>query len=104
MLVLIGAGSLLSYLINHNARQVAIASFSAFLAAGLVDTVVYGMLDNSPRRVRVNTSNLYSAAFDTLIFSILAFSEPPPPAAIALQYTAKALGGWLWSLILVRKE
>ena len=104
MLALIAAGSILSYLINRNSQQVAIASFAAFLVAGLVDTIVYGILADGPRRARANASNLFSAAFDTLIFSILAFSEPPPPSALALQYTAKAFGGFLWSFILVRKE
>ncbi len=73
MLLLIGSGSLLSALLNVNAISIALASFAAFLAAGLVDTLVYQVLGSRAKLVKMNGSNLVSAAVDSLIFPTLAF-------------------------------
>src|SRR5690349_14489580 len=73
MLALITAGSVLSYALNANAGPIALASFVAFLAAGLVDTVMYAALGNQTRLVKMNGSNVVSAAVDSIIFPLLAF-------------------------------
>lgn len=104
MALLIGAGSLLSYLLNANASGIALASFGAFALAGLADTVVYARLGNQPRLARMNGSNLISAAVDSLVFPALAFGFPLLWGIVIGQFAAKVMGGALWSLVLSRKN
>src|SRR5262245_13283787 len=68
MAALIAGGSLLSYLLNRNAGQIALASFIAFAASGVADTIVYHLLRRRQWWVKVNGSNIVSAAIDSLVF------------------------------------
>lgn len=99
MAALIAAGSALSWLINRDAGQISIASFVAFGAAAIVDTLVYQLLYCLPWRVKVNGSNLASAAVDSFIFPTLAFGGVMWAITIG-QFAAKVLGGFAWSLLL----
>ncbi|MCI0397674.1 MAG: VUT family protein [Chloroflexi bacterium] len=99
MAALIAAGSILSWLLNRNAGQVALASFVAFAAAATVDAIVYHLLGRYPRWLRINGSNIPSAAVDSLVFPTLAFGSFLWPIVLG-QFAAKTLGGFVWSLIL----
>jgi uncharacterized PurR-regulated membrane protein YhhQ (DUF165 family) len=98
---LILAGGLISFTINSVARPIAIASCVAFVAAGLVDAVVYHLLRRKPELVRTNGSNVPAALVDSLLFPTLAFGSFLP-WIVAGQFAAKVFGGFLWSLILRR--
>jgi hypothetical protein len=98
MTALIAAGSILSWLLNRNAGQIAIASFVAFGAAAVVDTVIYHILGNYPRWLRINGSNIPSALVDSIIFPTLAFGAFLWPIVLG-QFLAKTLGGLIWSLV-----
>ena len=98
MVALIAAGSILSWVLNRNAGQIALASFVAFAAASSVDAIVYQLLGKYPRWLRINGSNIPSALVDSIIFPTLAFGAFV--GAIVLgQFLAKTLGGFIWSLI-----
>lgn len=99
MAALIAAGSLLSWLLNRNAGPVAIASFVAFASAATVDSLVYHFLRGYPRWLRINGSNVPSAAVDSAIFPVLAFGGFPWLIILG-QFLAKTLGGFVWSLVL----
>jgi uncharacterized PurR-regulated membrane protein YhhQ (DUF165 family) len=101
MAVLIATGSLLSYLLNRQAGQIAFASFAAFAASGIIDTLTFHLLRRRPWWVKVNGSNVASAAVDSLIFPTLAFGALLPFIVLG-QFLAKVAGGALWSLILGR--
>lgn len=101
---LIAAGSLLSWLLNRDAAQIAIASFVAFALAALTDTAVYAV---AVRRgwtwlQRSNGSNVASAAVDSLAFPTIA-SGGLQPALTILQFVAKTTGGLLWSVVLGKR-
>lgn len=101
---LIAAGSLLSWLLNRDAAQIAIASFVAFALAAMTDTAVYAV---AVRRgwtwlQRSNGSNIASAAVDSLVFPTIAFGGLQPTITV-LQFVAKTAGGFLWSVILRRR-
>lgn len=98
MAVLIATGSLLSFALNRNAGPVALASFVAFAAAATVDTLVYHLLGKYPRWLRINGSNIPSAAVDSIIFPTLAFGAFLWPIVLG-QFLAKTLGGFVWSII-----
>lgn len=100
MLILIASGSILSAVLNWQATPIAIASFVAFLASGIVDTVIYQVLGDRTRLVRVNGSNVLSAATDSVVFPALAFGFPLLIPVMLGQFVAKVAGGFLWSLAL----
>lgn len=102
MLALIGAGSLLSYALNVNAGPIALASFVAFAGAGVADTLMYWVLGARAKLVKINGSNVVSAAVDSLIFPVLAFGFPVLWWIVLGQFAAKVAGGFIWSLVLSR--
>lgn len=98
MTALIATGSLLSWLLNRNAGQIAVASFVAFAAAATVDAVVFHLLRGRSRFVRINGSNVPSAAVDSIVFPTLAFGGFLPLVVMG-QFLAKTLGGLVWSFV-----
>jgi len=104
MALLIASGSILSAALNWGAARVALASFLAFAAAGAADTIVYHILRDRARFLKINGSNLVSAAVDSILFSAVAFGFPLLVWVILGQFLAKVTGGFLWSLILRRME
>lgn len=101
---LIAVGSILSYALNRNAGQIALASLVAFAAAAITDTIVYSFLRRRSYMQRVNGSNLASAAVDSIIFPAIAFGLPLRFDIMLLQYVAKIVGGYVWALALRRKQ
>lgn len=102
MTLLIASGSLLSWFLNRDAGQIALASFLAFAAAATVDAVVYHWLNGRSRWLKINGSNVPSAAVDSLVFPLVAFGWPPLVGIMAGQFLAKVLGGFVWSVVIVR--
>jgi queuosine precursor transporter len=99
MAALIAAGSALSWVVNRDAGQIALASFVAFAASGAADSIVYHGLRNRAWMVKVNGSNVVSAAIDSLIFPTLAFGVLLPAVVIG-QFVAKVAGGAAWAALL----
>ncbi len=103
MLLLIFFGSLISYILNRNALQIAVASFIAFFCAGIVDFISYSILYKKKWLVKSNGSNIFSALTDSIIFPTLAFGTFMPIIILG-QFAAKTLGGFVWSIVLIRRE
>lgn len=103
MLLLVGTGAMISWLLNRGAGQIATASFVAFLLTGITDTFVYQLLKNRAQFLKVNGSNLVSSAVDSIAFPTLAFGSFIPWIVFG-QFAAKVIGGYIWSLILFRKD
>ncbi|HEU4964866.1 MAG TPA: VUT family protein [Bacilli bacterium] len=101
MALLVGAGSLLSYLLNRDAASVALASLAAFALSGIADTVVYHLMRRYPKLWKVNGSNVVSAAVDSIAFPTIAFGVFIPQVVLG-QFIAKVLGGYVWSLLLAK--
>jgi uncharacterized PurR-regulated membrane protein YhhQ (DUF165 family) len=100
MSALIAAGSLLSWLLNVNAGPIALASFVAFAVSAGADTFAYAALGKRSYLIRVNGSNLVSAALDSLIFPALAFGFPLLWPIVIGQFVAKVMGGAFWAWVL----
>jgi hypothetical protein len=100
MLVLIAAGGVISYALNANAAQIAIASTVAFATASLADAGVYALFHERAWFQRVNLSNTAGAAVDSVVFPTIAFGGLDPVLTLAL-FAAKVAGGFVWSVILV---
>ncbi len=99
MLLLIGSGSIISFLLNRDAGQIAIASFIAFAAAGAIDTIAYHFLHDKARWIKVNGSNIFGSATDSIIFPSLAFGVFMPWIILG-QFASKVFGGMFWFFII----
>jgi len=98
MALLIATGSLLSYALNRNAGAIALASFLAFAAAAIVDTIVFHALRHRPQWQRINGSNVPSALVDSFVFPTVAFGAFLPMIILG-QFLAKVFGGAIWSIV-----
>ncbi len=99
MAALIASGSILSWLLNKDAGQVALASFVAFAASSTADALVYHLLRDRDWLVKVNASNIVSAAVNSVVFPWLAFPVLLP-LVMFVQFATKVAGGALWSALL----
>lgn len=103
MAALIAAGSLLSAALNRAAGPIALASFVAFAVSASVDALTYHALRGRAYTVKVNGSNVLSAAADSLIFPALAFGLPLLWWVVVGQFAAKVVGGALWAWVLAER-
>jgi len=101
MTLLIAIGSIISWVLNRNAGQIALASFIAFASAAIVDTVSYHLLHERDYMIKINGSNVASALIDSVVFPTLAFGVFMPWIILG-QFAAKVGGGFIWSLLLKR--
>jgi hypothetical protein len=99
MAALIVSGSILSYALNASAGPIALASFIAFAVSAALDTLCYHLLHDKAYLVKVNGSNLVSAAADSIIFPTLAFGNFLPWIVLG-QFAAKVIGGAIWAYVL----
>lgn len=97
---LIAAGSILSYAINADAGRIALASFVAFGVSSSLDALIYALLHERAYLIKVNGSNIVSAAADSLIFPTLAFGVFLPWIILG-QFVAKVVGGAAWAYVLM---
>lgn len=97
--LLIASGGFLSWLLNRSAGRIAIASCAAFTLAAIVDVFVYQRLIKKTYLKRSNSSNLGSALVDSIVFPTIAFGGFNV-LTTCLQFLAKVLGGFLWSIAL----
>lgn len=104
MTLLIASGSVISYAVNRDSGRVALASFVAFAAAETVDAVVYHLRRHQRWSDRSNESNIASAAVDSLVFPLIAFGTPILWVIVFGQFTAKVAGGYIWSVVLNKRE
>lgn len=99
MVALIATGGTLSFVVNGAAGPIALASTVAFAIAATVDAVVFEALRGRARTVRVNGSNVVSAAADSILFPTLAFGALMPGVVLG-QFAVKVLGGFVWAMVI----
>ena len=97
MFGIIAVAGLLSWVINKDAGMIAVASVVSFMVAMTVDALIYQKLKNRPWFQRANGSNIGGAATDSVLFPTIAFGSLMPEI-VALQFFAKVVGGFTWSL------
>lgn len=98
MLLLISFSSVVTYLLNPAAGMIALASVSAFVAAMVVNTAVYKLIEYKKWMVRSNVSNVGGSAADSIVFPTMAFGVLMWEI-ILLQFFCKVVGGVMWSYI-----
>ena len=100
MIIVVLVAGVLSFLINADAKNIAIASFLAVVVSCLVDYIVYSNVIGSWEK-RSNASNIASGFTDSLIFPVVAFGVFVPQVFF-MQWAAKVFGGAMWAFILSR--
>jgi uncharacterized PurR-regulated membrane protein YhhQ (DUF165 family) len=103
MTLLILSGAVLSFLLNHNAFRVALASFVAFALSEATKAVGYHMLRDKSHMTRVNLANVAASFVDSVLFPTIAFGVILP-WAITGQFIAKVFGGYIWTLLINRRQ
>lgn len=91
MALLIAAGGALSYYLNRNAAQIALASTVSFCAAELVEAISYHALRAQSWANRAPKAALLAAAVDSVLFPTLAFHQ-----------FVKLAGATFWTWIVAR--
>lgn len=97
MFFIVVVAGCISFLINAESKNIALASFLAIVVSCFVDYFVYSKTKGSWIK-KSNTSNFYSGFTDSLIFPLVAFGFFNP-YIFALQWMAKFIGGFIWSLL-----
>lgn len=97
MILVVLAAGFLSFLINSESKNIAVASFIAVTTSCFVDYIVYAKV-NKAWIVKSNASNVASGLTDSLIFPIVAFGVFVPQVFL-LQWAAKVFGGAVWALV-----
>ena len=103
MLLLIMVSALITYLLNHGASRIALASVLAFSGALTIDVLIYQKLFYRSKIVKMNGSNVGSALIDSILFPTIAFGVFMP-WIILFQFLAKVFGGAIWTWILLKLE
>lgn len=98
MLFLIAVSGLITYCFNAGAGKIAVASALSFSIAAVVDWLVFSKVKGSWMK-RSTTSNIAGAAVDSVVFPTIAFGVLMPQI-IALQFVAKVIGGYVWSILI----
>jgi queuosine precursor transporter len=89
----------ISYAINPASGVIALASMISFVAAALVNALIYQLMINKSWMKKSNAGNVAAAAVDSLLFPLIAFGAFLP-VIICAQFICKTAGGALWSWIL----
>jgi len=95
--MIFGTG-IISYLLNDTMQMIAIASAVSFTLASLVDWLVFNKITGEWIK-RANISNTAGALVDSIAFPTIAFGSLMPEIVL-LQFLAKVVGGFIWTLIL----
>lgn len=98
MFGLILTASAITYFLNPAASTIAVASVIAFIAAMVVNTIIYHFIQHKKWMVRSNVSNIGGALADSVTFPTIAFGVLMPDI-IALQFICKVGGGVFWSFL-----
>lgn len=94
--------SIVTFLINRNTLNIAIASSCGFVCAQIISGVFYQFFINKSYFIKVNGSDAVGILVDSLIFQFIAFSVILPEITIS-QFLLKILGGLFWYWLLFVK-
>jgi uncharacterized PurR-regulated membrane protein YhhQ (DUF165 family) len=97
--MIFGTG-VISYFLNDTMQIIAIASAVSFTLASLVDWAVFNKVTGKWLK-RANISNTAGALVDSIAFPTIAFGVLMPEIVL-LQFLAKVLGGFIWTLLLTK--
>lgn len=99
MSLLIIFSGFISYVVNPASGLIALASVISFILSSSVDSFFYNLFSLKTYIKKSNISNFFSSAVDSIIFPLIAFGSFLPIIVI-YQFSAKILGGFIFSLLI----
>ena len=70
---LILIASVISYFMNYEVKDIAIASFFSFFSSQITAAIIYQLLKKRDYLIKVNGSDLFAIIVDSVIFQSIAF-------------------------------
>lgn len=95
--LLVAASSLITYLINKEAQNIALGSMGGFIIAQIMAGIFYQLFIKQSFFIKVNGSDFVGIIFDSIFFQLIAFSFID--WRITLSQTILKIGGglvWYW--------
>jgi uncharacterized PurR-regulated membrane protein YhhQ (DUF165 family) len=92
----------ITYGINKESENIALASVSGFTAAQVISGIVYQLNRRKHMFLKVNLSDLFAIIFDSIVFQYIAFGSINPYITFG-QIAVKFSGGLLWYYILFKR-
>lgn len=99
---LVGAASVITYLINIDSKNIAIASSVGFILAQLVAGIFYQLTIKKSYFIKVNGSDFFGIVVDSIFFQLIAFSVIDLNVTLG-QTILKIAGGLFWYWIIFVK-
>jgi len=99
---LVAVSSLITYAINADTANIAMASVGGFISAQIVAGLFYQRFINSSYFVKVNGSDALAIVFDSVVFQLIAFGSITP-LITGSQTALKMLGGLFWYWVIFVK-
>ncbi len=101
MFLLIASAGVLTYILNPDAKHIAIGSATAFICAQTTAGILYQALISKPYFVKVNGSDLAGILVDSVVFQWVAFHSLDWGITWT-QTVMKVLGGLAWYYIIFK--
>lgn len=102
MMLLVIVAGLITYLINYETKEIALASICGFSAAQLGAGMFYQLTMNEKYFVKVNGSDAIGILMDSIMFQMIAFQIIDWRILLS-QFTLKIIGGLFWYWIIFVK-
>lgn len=99
---LVLAASILTFIINRETLNIALASSGGFILAQIFAGIFYQIFINRSYFLKVNGSDAIGILVDSLVFQLIAFSVILPEIIVS-QFILKITGGLFWYWILFVK-
>lgn len=100
LIVVVILAGVVSFLLNTGAVNIAIASSVAIIVSCFIDYIVFNKTNGTWFK-KSNTSNVFSATSDSIIFPTIAFGVLNI-WVVLLHIFMKVFGGFIWSILFVK--
>lgn len=100
--LLVLLSSIITYIINFNTFNIALASCIGFLFAQVFASLFYQIFINKSYFIKVNGSDAIAIIIDSFIFQLIAFNEINIIITFS-QFVLKLFGGFFWYWIIFKK-
>ena len=101
---LVITASIITYLINAEAQNIALGSAGGFISAQIVAGIFYQLVIKKSYFIKVNGSDAIAILIDSIVFQLIAFSVIDCQITIS-QFLLKIAGGlfWYWLIFIKLK-
>jgi queuosine precursor transporter len=99
---LVGIASILTYVINNDAKNIALASTFGFISAQMLASVFYQTYIKKSFLFKVNGSDALGVIADSIVFQVIAFGSISTSITLS-QVALKIVGGVFWYYLIFHK-